>query len=159
MTSEATLDAWLDATRAAAAEFAEMTLGQPVAALEEGDGLDADLTACFVALVWGEQSVQIGVSSNRDSCQALAQALFESDEPLAEEDVSDALGEIANIMAGSVKTTMVNSYKDLRLGLPIVLDGHLRLTDRQEMAYVDVKLGNVPARLVVIRSRDASATR
>jgi len=155
MTSPHPLNAWLNATIEATAEFSTTTLDAPLTALDSSN-LPLDLTGCFVALVGEVGSLQIGLASDSVGCQTLAKALFGSDEDLPEEDVGDALGEIANIVAGGVKKRMASGEISLALGLPIVMEGHIRLTERQQIAQVDVLLGQVQTRLLIVSSKGLS---
>jgi len=155
MTSTHTLGVWLNATIEAAAEFSTTTLDAPLAPLDSSN-LPIDLTGCFVALVGEVGSLQIGLASDSMGCQTLAKALFGSDDDLPDEDVGDALGEIANIVAGGVKKRMASGEISLALGLPIVMEGHIRLTERQQIAQVDVLLGQVQTRLLIVSSKGLS---
>ena len=148
------LDDWLKATVDAASEFAATTLGDSLCVAEPGSKMSRDLTGCFVALVGDEGALQIGLAANPAGCQILAQALFASDEVLSDEDVSDALGEIANIIAGGVKKRMATVQLSLAIGLPIVMDGHLRLAERQQMVTSEVRLGQVPVRLLIVGNKE-----
>ncbi len=151
MTTTVTLSDWMKATVDAAAEFSTTTLDASLKTLESSN-LPLDLTGCFVALVGEEGSLQIGLASDSAGCMTLAKALFGSDEDLPENDVGDALGEIANIVAGGVKKRM-SGQVPLALGLPIVMEGHIRLTDRQQIVQLDVSLGDVPTRLLIVSSK------
>jgi chemotaxis protein CheX len=150
------LSDWLKATVEAAAEFSSTTLGAALEVLDADSRLPLDLTGCFVALVGEEGSLQIGLASDSTGCMTLAKALFASDENLPDEDVGDALGEIANIVAGGVKKRMAIGKVALVLGLPIVMEGHVRLTERQAIAQVDVALGEVATRLLIIANKAQS---
>lgn len=152
MTSMQPVSEWINATVSAASEFSSTTLGAPLSTLDSSN-LPVDLTGCFVALVGEEGSLQIGLASDTVGCQTLAKALFASDDDLTEEDVGDALGEIANIIAGGVKKRIVTGQVAWALGLPIVMEGHVRLTERQRIAQIDVSLGDVPTRLLIISSK------
>ncbi len=158
MTTCISAEDWLSATREAAAEFASTTLDAGLEAMDSNSALPLDLTGCFVALVGEEDSLQIGLASDGAGCQTLAKALFASDDELPAEDVSDALGEIANIIAGGVKKRMAAVQLSLAIGLPIVMQGRLRLTERQQIGQVDVKLGEVPARLLVVCNKNNLGT-
>ncbi len=154
MTLSVTPSDWLEATLGATSDFAAMTLD---GALTEGSPDDispSDLTGCFVGLICSEGSVQIGLAANAANCQRLAQALFDTSDVLPDEDVSDALGEIANILAGGVKKRLSKLQPQLAIGLPIVMDGHLRLTEHQQMVTKNVRLGDIPGRLLIIASKD-----
>jgi hypothetical protein len=147
---------WLGATLAAAAEFSETTLGTGLGDPNAIRKLPENLTGCFVALVGQEESLQIGLASDSEGCQILAQALFASDEALSESDVADALGEIANIMAGGVKKRGGATNGGMALGLPIVMEGHVRVSEHQQMTHCDIALGDAPVRLLVVCTREAT---
>jgi chemotaxis protein CheX len=154
MTAPVALDAWLTAAVDAASEFASTTLDASLQPDDDGGELPPDLTGCFVALVGQEGSFQIGLASDAAGCQTLAKALFAADEDLPDSDIGDALGEIANIVAGGVKKRMATVQQPLSLGLPIVLQGHIRITERQQIAQVDVRLGSIPVRLLIVSNRE-----
>jgi len=145
---------WLRATVEATSEFCETTLAMEMRTGVDAPRLPDNLTGCFVALVGSEEALQIGLASDPAGCQTLACTLFAAEEELSESDVSDALGEIANILAGGVKKRMAETFGGMSLGLPIVMEGHLRVTDRQHIAQLDIALGEVPVRLLVVCSRE-----
>jgi CheY-specific phosphatase CheX len=152
MTHDASI--WLDATVSAMAEICSTTLAMDIRTGVEAPKLPENLTGCFVALVGQDDSLQVGLASDAAGCQTLARTLFAADDELSDTDVNDALGEIANILAGGVKTRMAATHTGISLGLPIVMEGHLRVTDRQQVVQLDIALGEVPVRLLVVCSRD-----
>jgi hypothetical protein len=154
MSQHLEIQSWLDATLASAIEFSETTLGMGLSDPDPAQRLPENLTGCFVALVGQDESLQIGLASDTHGCQVLARALFASDEELSESDVTDALGEIANIMAGGVKKRRSENNSNMVLGLPIIMEGHVRISDHQRMAHLDVALGEVPVRLLVVCNRE-----
>jgi CheY-specific phosphatase CheX len=154
LTASTLLDECLRATLDATAELAKATLGvELTTTASDAYELPPKLTGCCVALVGEAGSLQIGFASHPAGCQTFAKILFASNEVLPEEDVSDALGEIANIIAGGVKKRMVSGQPPLAIGLPIVMEGHIRLTERQRILDVEVKLGEVPVRLFIIGNK------
>lgn len=155
MTSAITPKHWLTAARAAAQEFASTTLGLVLTEAVPGSEMPEDLTGCFVALVGDEDSIQIGFATNASGCQCLAKALFASEAELPNEDVYDALGEIANILAGGVKMRLASAHSQLAIGLPIVMEGHLRVTERQVLVAEDFLLDQVAIRLLILCGREA----
>jgi CheY-specific phosphatase CheX len=145
---------WLQAATDSMSEFCETTLAMEMRRGVTSPRLPENLTGCFVALVGQDESLQIGLASDPAGCQTLARTLFACEDDLSEADISDALGEIANILAGGVKKRMSEYYASMILGLPIVMEGHIRLTDRQQMAKHDIALGEIPVRLLVVCSRE-----
>jgi CheY-specific phosphatase CheX len=146
------LDDWLQAALGAAEECSKTTLGCALNTSEQ-PRLPPELTGCFVALVGDSGSLQIGFGSDPAGCQTLAKALFASEVDLPEEDVSDALGEIVNIIAGGVKKRMSAVQPPLAIGLPIVMRGQVRLSERQQVLEAEVSLGDVPVRLLVLSNK------
>jgi CheY-specific phosphatase CheX len=113
----------------------------------------ADDSGGYIALI-GKGSLYIGVSADSEGCQAMTRALLAMEPEEADpsnEDVADALGEIANVLAGMVKTTMAAHDPSLKLGLPIVVHGQVERGTDSEMAVSKVSLGPVEARLIVLR--------
>lgn len=141
---------WLEATADSMAEICSTTLAMEMRRDADVPKLPENLTGCFVALVGEEQSLQVGLASNAEGCKILAQALFGDENELSESDVNDALGEIANILAGGVKLRMASTHGGLSLGLPIVLEGHIRVSERQQIGQLDIAMNEVPARLLVV---------
>jgi CheY-specific phosphatase CheX len=145
-------DDWMEALSESAIELAQTTLGCEVTMDSPPESVAGlDLTNCLVALVGEGASVQIGLAADPRGCQGLAQLLLAAEEELPESDVSDAMGEIANIVGGGVKKRMANQFGGMRLGLPVVLQGHLELTRKQRVAQRSVLFGETAARLIVIR--------
>lgn len=156
MTTTTEAQVWLEASLSALVEFSETTLGSGLGDPSATRKLPENLTGCFVALVGQEKSLQVGLASDSIGCQSLAQALFAADGELSESDVTDALGEIANILAGGVKKRRNDANTGMALGLPIIMEGHVRISDHQEMVHLDIAIGDVPVRLLVVCNRDAA---
>jgi len=90
---------------------------------------DADCGG-YIPLLTDLESVQIGLATDLESCRKLSRLLLvldddEPDPPLAE--VRDAIGEIANVMAGAIKTRICNAREgvDIQLGLPFFVHGRI----------------------------------
>ncbi len=72
----------------------------------------------------------------------------------AEEDVNDALGEIANMVMGGVKTRIQDEIKDIAISIPNVVQGRqlqTRMTEATAQLVVPVVLGGQnPAQLLLL---------
>lgn len=57
--------------------------------------------------------------------QAIARNMLglDADDELAEEDTCDAIGEVANMLLGSVKRLLADSFGDLQVSIPSVVSG------------------------------------
>jgi CheY-specific phosphatase CheX len=148
------IDSWLEATVSAAAEFCQTVLGTEMTLVEALAPSELPVTGCFVSIIDATGSAQVGMASDEAGCQALAQALFATEETLSEADVTDALGEIANVLAGGVKKRLQEGQSPMTLGLPMVMEGRIRPTDRQILVCANVQLGGVMARLVIVSAKD-----
>jgi CheY-specific phosphatase CheX len=110
----------------------------------------AGLTGVAVMLEGHKPHVMIGVLSNSPGRAAIARALFqmEPDESPKPEDESDAVGELANVISGHVKTVMSRIDATMRIGLPSVVSAEA-FSARSEQITLRVSFGTVPAALVI----------
>lgn len=155
--SDKTLAQWSEALISAANELATTALGY-----EEGLPLESsltlpvegDMTTSCVALVGEGLNLQVGIATNQADSQAMARALLGLDdeqEDLPEQDLADALGEVANILAGGVKRRMADGAPAIQLGLPIVLRGHIEATGSTRAHVTEMRWGQIGGKLLVIR--------
>lgn len=127
MTELAVAD-WQQAAVQVASEIAANVL-----AFEDGSPperiatVDAAGQGAYVPILSGDYSVHVGVVSDASGCAALARALLgmAPDEAVAPEDVHDAVGEIANMVAGGVKSKVTARGAQAQIGLPIFIHGHI----------------------------------
>ena len=156
MTDTRSVDDWLDAAVSSAEELATVALGFEGASLVgKADKVAPELSSAMIALVSETASVQLGIATSRDGCQTLARALLamEPDEAdLPDDDVADAVGEVANIVAGQVKSMMSSTDTTLRIGLPLFVHGKIDYPDDVETAFANVNVGPVPVTFVVLKS-------
>jgi Chemotaxis phosphatase CheX len=156
MSAPATLADWIGAAQAAVTEVATTALacGNVHSALGS-EHAPQSLFGAYVPLVAAGCQVQIGVVAEWEACQALARALFGMEpgaELEADSDVSDALGEIANMVAGCVKTRMNEGTPGLNTGLPLCVSGHVEPSAGAEHASVTLLFDEVLASVRVLLS-------
>ena len=156
MNDKRTIDEWLDAAVSSTEKVATVALGFDESEfVGKRDRLPLDLRIAMVAMVNDAISVQLGIAATEEGCQLLARALLamEPDEDdLPEEDVADALGEAANIVAGQVKSIIGDTKGPVQLGLPLVFSGRIDHPDSVETAVADVLVGKVPVTLMVLKN-------
>jgi hypothetical protein len=83
------------------------------------------LCGVYIPLIGDGLALQFGVLAERNVCVQLAKALLgmSEEEPLdSDEDVFDAVGEIANLIAGGVKVRLAGQL-NVNLGIPLALRG------------------------------------
>ncbi|HTV19767.1 MAG TPA: chemotaxis protein CheX [Polyangiaceae bacterium] len=118
---------WLESAAVAAQQIASEAL----AARElhwsglTRDPLPGDVCGIYIPLMMDGIALQLGVLATRDVCAALASALLGGDEPMeSDEDVFDAVGEIANLIAGTFKVLLADQL-NVRVGVPLAMKGRV----------------------------------
>lgn len=78
-----------------------------------------------IALTAENGGWNLAVMANKPGCEELTRALFamEPDEQPEMEDMADAIGEIANVAAGVMKSSRARAGQAVQLGLPLFLEG------------------------------------
>lgn len=153
------LSDWLDATCGVMLEVAASALAfESSEELARKNSLPRELPGAYVPLLTERASLQVGIASTHEGCAALARALLcmEPGEEVSHGDVADALGEIANIVAGALKGRMAPRAGSVTLGLPIFFNGAIEPTDKLEFAVADMRLGTIDASLVVVQHRQST---
>ncbi len=85
--------------------------------------VDSDVTA--IVGIAGDRVGYIIIATDKSSAQCVAKELLMVDE--ADDDcIRDAMGEMANNIAGAFKTKYHEQYGSVALGLPLVVSGQLR---------------------------------
>jgi CheY-specific phosphatase CheX len=110
----------------------------------------AGLTGVAVTLEGIKPHVLIGVLSNQIGRSAIARTIFQMrpDERPKPEDETDAVGELANVISGHVKSIMCRLDPTMRIGLPSAVSAEAFAT-RTNQITLRVSFGAVPAALVV----------
>lgn len=156
-TQTRTLQPWLDALRTSAHAFMQNTYNsKEVGTASRQSGLPWHNTlGAWVPLNGESYSLQLGLVSTDDGCQAIARRLLNlsATDPLTEEDMADALRETVNILAGMSKTTVEGDVSKSTLGLPIFIDGHIKITKEQTALSEMITLGEASCYLVVLKQR------
>ncbi len=96
--------------------------------LEEVDGQrpePAGVTLLGTITFAGNLEGCLGVCCDTEGARAIAAAMLcmESPDDLAEEDLVDAMGEIANMVMGAIKTRIQDDYTSLLISIPAVVQG------------------------------------
>lgn len=152
-----TLREWLDATEVAADELATMVLNLRPSQLQSSNdgGIPAGLSGSFIALVADDDSVLLNLSSNMDGLAQLAKSMLGmgAEEVLSDADLCDAVGEMANITAGSIKRQLTDRTSGIKLGLPTFIQGRVAHGDSQENGVVSLMMGPVPVHISVTKKK------
>ncbi len=155
MSTSVALAVWQSAVEGGAVDLARDGMGfSQMEVTERTNLIPEGMPGAFIPLIGPNESVQIGIVSTPEGCRALAQALLQESglSTISSSDVSDAIGEATNILAGFVKRAMQDHVNPLQLGLPLFVNGHLETSDRVRAAVTHIRVGKVGAALVVLRA-------
>jgi CheY-specific phosphatase CheX len=93
---------------------------------EPSDPREADVEyGSAIALTAENGGWQLAVMGGKGSCQILTRGMFgmEPEEAPEMEDMADAMGEIANVAAGVLKSSRADAGQKVQLGLPLFMEG------------------------------------
>ena len=108
----------------------------------------------YIPLVTEEESLHVGVVASRSGCALLTRALLgmePDEEDPTHADVADAVGEIANMVAGGMQRRMSELFPLSQLGLPIFIHGDIEPTPKMETLVARVQIGEISLEVVVLR--------
>jgi CheY-specific phosphatase CheX len=74
------------------------------------------------------------------------------EESASEDDITDAIGEIANMLGGGVKKRLSGREPKLQLGLPIFVEGRIHAAHQAQTAFEKIRLGATTVELLVIKA-------
>lgn len=142
---------WREAVISGASELARIALGYASATPTDGPAIVADAGA-HIALV-GRPSYELSLSATTAGCAALATAVLGMDVAgMPPKVIADAIGELVNMLAGSVKRRLPGG-SELELGLPVYSTGVVQPSDRQSTVVVPLWIGPVEVCATIIGPR------
>lgn len=151
------VDRWVEAASAAAVDIASQAFGWD-ATIRNGTGLPFRAPfGAYVPLSSSDSVVQLGIVAELSDCETMSRALLgmAPDEHFGtESDVADAIGEIANMLAGATKTRLSEIVHDIVLGLPLCVKGTIE-AHAVEQVSTEVCFGPVRANLMLLRNPSA----
>ena len=142
---------WALAFEQSADELFKVALSIEGATVTRVEGpVPLDYVGSYLALVGSASAYQVGVLSDIAGCDALSRALLgmTEDDELSAGDRSDAICEIANIVAGGAKRRLERG-DDLKLGLPIYVSGRVEPTGPVDLALLKIDFGSNHAIITV----------
>lgn len=147
------LTEWLDAAVSSLAECAVSLLGTDRCEEASPRGsLSLAGWGSYVPLATPDAMLQVGVVASEPDCIGMASTMLGlGPEELAAADVGDAMGEIANVLAGAVKTVLAGRVNAIELGLPLFAQGEVVPPRAAELSATDVAVGQWRVTVVVVR--------
>ena len=147
---------WLAAAEAAFADIARNALSiSSFQKIKRDKAIPDGAAGAFIPLV-GEHgsSVQLGLFSNDEGCSQLARRLLQlgpKDAAPAQEDVVDAMSEIANMVAGNLKRRPQLEAESMSIGLPLFLRmGEVGMGTRECVAVGHCRLGTIDVSVAIL---------
>lgn len=145
---------WLTALFKSANDFAQTSLNLD-GCQTSGSHKDIPLQDAIGAYVpWVNEfySIQLAFLSSEAGCERIAKMLLcmEPDEEITFEDMTDALQEIMNILAGMAKGIVGGAVAAKNMGLPVFINSYINLNHQQEALAEPVMIGDIPCYLVIL---------
>jgi CheY-specific phosphatase CheX len=146
------ITSWSAALFESVEDLAEDMLGRAVVVSKaQKQEMPACLLGAFIQVVCAEGPVLLGLTSSTENCENLARLMLgmEPGEPIPELDAFDAIAEMINIIAGSLKTKLASPVGNIELGLPVFLSGKLRAIGRIAVQTHEISIGGFDCELLV----------
>ena len=151
--SRFTATQWRDAIQSTASEIARYALGFDGASVADPEPAEATagMIGAHIPMV-GKESFELSLVGTRAACQALSGAVLMMgiDAQLAPAEIADAIGELANQLAGGVKRRLAGTCGDLELGLPVFVNGSVEPTRHQSVLALPTTFGPISAMVVIV---------
>jgi len=139
------------------AEVARTALGQgEVSPQGHQDAPPPRWQGAYIGLVAGQGSLQLGIAADEGGCQLLARSLMsmaDSEPPLSDAELADAVCEIANIVAGGFKSRARDKVGALTLGLPVFFHGPAQATEHTGVLVSLIRLASTTVALLLVHPR------
>ena len=144
---------WLEAARSAILDIGRQALGS-VVGFGRLTELPAASAGALIPIVSDRDPVQIGLFSSEAGCEAVARALLcsEPGDVLTRPEIVDAVGEVLNMLSGSVKSRVAHYATHAALGLPMFVHGPVELQSGQAMDIVHAVLGSTDVFVVILHA-------
>lgn len=146
---------WRNAIAGATDEIAKYALNFNDSSVGGSISGEADgLSGAHIPMLGGPSALELALVGTPENCRAVAAAILQSPPAsLSESDVADAVGEIVNQFAGSVKRRMASDGVDLELGLPRFIVGHVASTSQIEVTRLPARFGPIDMFVLMISRR------
>jgi CheY-specific phosphatase CheX len=148
-----TLAQWRVAIEGASQEIATNAFSFPGAKVSDpvSHQAAAAMIGAHIPVLGSVGAFDLALVSSPEGCQALSRAILYAspDQVLKDTEVADAIGEVVNMLAGSVKRRLTGLGAELELGLPIFLHGYIQPTDRLSVVALPTKFGPVDAMVLI----------
>jgi hypothetical protein len=155
MSSKISPAQWRTAVEGATQELATYALSLPGAVVQ--DPVSADRASAMIgahlALVGVGEGYDLALVASAEGCRDLSRAILgmPAGAPLRDAEVADAVGELVNMLGGTVKRRL--SRSDLVLGLPLFIHGYIEPSDRLTVIALPTRFGAIDAMVMIAGQR------
>jgi CheY-specific phosphatase CheX len=160
MSNEIKLSDLLGAARHAVDDVLTRTLSMPTALGEPSAHASAGLQGSLITLSGGATRVCVGISSSPYGCRALAGAMLGMDASeaaeLSHDELRDSIAELVNIVAGAIKTQLVERDPQLVIGLPVYVEGAFEGATQSQSVFLPCHVGEIGCMVTLIASFEAA---
>lgn len=148
-----TLNPWIVAARGAAVDVITQALSRSCS-VAEGHPLPDQLMGALIPIVSELAPVQIGLFADEVGCDHMARALLYAapTDPLKRAEMIDAMCELANMLAGSVKARVARYATHAALGLPTFVHGPIEASSTTVIDTVPLAIEDAIAVVVIART-------
>ena len=153
--ASSTLNPWIVAARAAAIDVIDQALSLSSRVIEDA-AVPTNTMGALIPIVSEMAPVQIGLFSDEAGCQSMARALLYCGptDPLTRAEMIDAMSELVNMLAGSVKARVARYASHAALGLPTFVHGPVEASSSTVVETVPLQVGDAVALVVIARTVD-----
>jgi len=153
-----TLEDWFGQTLSAAKLLTHDTLGIEQFSVKPwlSEIPDEDISGAYIPWVGENEGILIVLLAEHKGLLALAKHFLNlglEDTLLTDEDTSDIVKEILNILSGLLKKQVYADYAEMKRGLPIFVDGVIEFTEGQESKCTLLEVGELKIYLMLIRKK------
>lgn len=153
------VDRWLDAALDSLSEVATTTLAVDAPnTVERTRRVPRHMEGALIPIVH-DHSMQIGIFSTAEGSIAVARALLgmEPGDAISSTEIADAIGEVANIVAGGAKKRM-SDIPNIKLGLPIYFRGDIEQGENFDVSAAVIDLMGHPHEVLVLSRGEGKET-
>ena len=149
---------WRAAIEGAAGEIATRALSLSGATVQ--DPVDVaramSMIGAHIPLVGPGRAFELSLVSSAEGCQALSRAILgiAPGPALPDVEVADAVGEIVNMLGGSIKRRLSGQGAELVLGLPIFVHGYVQHSGRLSVTALPTRFGTIDTIVLIAGPRD-----
>lgn len=150
MSADEPLILWVEAAVRSLKPLAE---NMGVTSLQTSDEIRStgDLPGNYISVYGERHAYRIGVLGEVADLKRLVCLMVgaEPSDPLEEDDIWDGVGEIANILVGTMKTALIEVFPNLSIGLPMMTTGAIVYPKPEQWAVVHARLDDVPISILI----------